>query len=83
MKTRIDHASDTQLSGCVHRGNPERRAHYRRIATSITAFIGRALRGPVDEPVKINSFGDFERAAACRWAARSAVRDCAGGVSKR
>lgn len=31
------------------------------VATSITAFVGRALRGPVNEPVTINSFGDFER----------------------
>ena len=31
------------------------------VATSITAFIGRASRGPVNEPVTINSFGDFER----------------------
>jgi phage tail sheath protein FI len=31
------------------------------VATSITAFIGRARRGPVDEAVTINSFGDFER----------------------
>src|SRR4029077_21252454 len=35
------------------------------VATSITAFIGRALRGPTDDsddrPVTINNFGDFER----------------------
>ncbi|HKS40149.1 MAG TPA: phage tail sheath C-terminal domain-containing protein [Blastocatellia bacterium] len=31
------------------------------VATSITAFIGRALRGPTDDPVTINSFADFER----------------------
>lgn len=31
------------------------------VATSITAFIGRARRGPVNEPVVINNFGDFER----------------------
>jgi phage tail sheath protein FI len=31
------------------------------VATSITAFIGRAERGKVDDPVTINSFGDFER----------------------
>jgi phage tail sheath protein FI len=31
------------------------------VATSVTAFIGRAIRGPVDEPTMINSFGDFER----------------------
>ncbi|HVF56046.1 MAG TPA: phage tail sheath subtilisin-like domain-containing protein [Pyrinomonadaceae bacterium] len=31
------------------------------VATSITAFIGRAKRGPVNEATVINSFGDFER----------------------
>jgi phage tail sheath protein FI len=37
------------------------------VATSITAFIGRALRGPVDEPVTIFSFGDFERQFGGLW----------------
>lgn len=31
------------------------------VATSITAFLGRTLAGPVNEPVTINNFGDFER----------------------
>jgi len=31
------------------------------VATSITAFIGRAYRGPTNEPVMINNFGDFGR----------------------
>lgn len=31
------------------------------VATSITAFIGRAVRGVENEPVTINSFADFER----------------------
>lgn len=31
------------------------------VATSITAFLGRTLLGPTNEPVMINSFGDFER----------------------
>lgn len=35
------------------------------VATSITAFVGRAARGPIDaaaeSPVIINSYGDFER----------------------
>ena len=31
------------------------------VATSITAFLGRARQGPVDDPVTITSFGDFER----------------------
>src|SRR5690242_9825401 len=32
------------------------------VATSITAFLGRAQRGPVNEPITINNYGDFERA---------------------
>src|SRR5205085_11909750 len=31
------------------------------VSTSIAAFIGRALSGPVHQPVTINSYGDFER----------------------
>lgn len=31
------------------------------VATSITAFIGRAKRGPVNEAKTINSFADYER----------------------
>ncbi len=37
------------------------------VATSITAFIGRALRGPTDEPITINSYGDFERIFGGLW----------------
>jgi phage tail sheath protein FI len=37
------------------------------VATSITAFLGRALRGPTDEPVTINSYGDFERIFGGLW----------------
>jgi phage tail sheath protein FI len=38
------------------------------VATSITAFIGRALRGSIDEPVIINSFADYERTFGGIWA---------------
>src|SRR5712671_3967600 len=31
------------------------------VATAITAFLGRAPRGPTNDPTTINSFGDFER----------------------
>lgn len=37
------------------------------VATSITAFVGRALSGPVNEPVIINSFGDYERLFGGLW----------------
>ena len=30
------------------------------VATSITAFVGRATRGPTDKAVVINNFGEFE-----------------------
>lgn len=48
------------------------------VATSITAFIGRALRGPTDQPATINSFADFERGFGGLWVDSSmsyAVRD--------
>ena len=38
------------------------------VATSITAFIGRALRGPTDMPGSLNSFGDFRRLYGGLWA---------------
>lgn len=31
------------------------------VATSITAFVGRAPRGPSEAPVPISNYGDFER----------------------
>jgi uncharacterized protein len=48
------------------------------VATSITAFIGRALRGPVNAAVVINSNGDFERIFGGLWMESTlsyAVRD--------
>ena len=48
------------------------------VATSIAAFIGRAARGPTDDPVTINNFGDFERVFGGLWAPSTlgyAVRD--------
>ncbi len=37
------------------------------VATSITAFIGRALRGPVNQPARVQSFGEFERIFGGLW----------------
>ncbi len=37
------------------------------VATSITAFIGRALRGPTDQPVMVESFAEFTRAYGGLW----------------
>ncbi len=48
------------------------------VATSITAFAGRAQRGPTDTAEVVNSFGDFERVFGGLWAESTlgfAVRD--------
>lgn len=37
------------------------------VATSITAFVGRAARGPVDEARTITSYADFERIYGGLW----------------
>jgi len=48
------------------------------VATSIAAFVGSARRGPVNTPVTIASFGDFERIFGGLWMPSTmgyAVRD--------
>ncbi len=48
------------------------------VATSITAFVGRAARGPVNEPTTIHSYADYERSFGGLWADSTmsfAVRD--------
>ena len=37
------------------------------VATSITAFVGRTLRGPTDRPVIVQSFADFTRLYGGLW----------------
>ncbi len=37
------------------------------VATSITAFIGRALRGPVNQPVRVQSFAEYTRIFGGLW----------------
>lgn len=37
------------------------------VATSITAFVGRALRGSANEPVRVQSYAEFERTFGGLW----------------
>jgi uncharacterized protein len=37
------------------------------VATSITAFVGRARKGPINEPIQIFNFGDYERKFGGLW----------------
>jgi len=48
------------------------------VATSITAFVGRTVMGPVNEPIIITSYADFERSfggLAAGFTVPFAVRD--------
>jgi phage tail sheath protein FI len=48
------------------------------VATSITAFVGLTRRGPINEPIMINGFADFERVFGGLWESSPlsfAVRD--------
>jgi len=48
------------------------------VATSITAFLGAALKGPVNRPTQVNGYADFERIFGGLWASSPmsfAVRD--------
>ena len=38
------------------------------VSTSLTAFVGRARRGPVNHPVRIFSFAEYERSCGGLWA---------------
>lgn len=37
------------------------------VATSITAFVGRTLRGPIEKPIRVKSFGDYARVFGGLW----------------
>ena len=37
------------------------------VAAGIVAFVGRTLRGPVNRPVAVRSFGEFERQFGGLW----------------
>jgi hypothetical protein len=48
------------------------------VPTSVTAFVGRARGGPVETPIEINSFAEFERDFGGLWTGSAlgyAVRD--------
>src|SRR6202034_1421483 len=38
-----------------------------RVPTGVTAFIGRTLRGPVNQPLTVRSFGEFQQHFGGLW----------------
>jgi hypothetical protein len=55
---------DTQVSSAEAPGSIRVIA---RAATNIAAFVGRALKGPVNEPVPVRSFADYTRVFGGLW----------------
>jgi hypothetical protein len=42
-------------------------ASIKRAATAVTAFVGRALKGPVNRPIGVASFNDYQRVFGGLW----------------
>jgi len=38
-----------------------------RAATAVTAFVGRALKGPINQPVRIHNFDEYQRIFGGLW----------------
>ena len=55
---------DSQISSAEEPGSLRVIA---RAATNIAAFVGRALKGPVNEPVPVRSFADYSRVFGGLW----------------
>ncbi len=56
----------------VHQAGPERvdaasPAPIERLPTAVTAFVGRALKGPLDTPTTLSSFAEFQQQFGGLW----------------
>lgn len=54
-------------SGIEVQESPQHEQSIASAPTSITAFVGRTQRGPVDEPVRVESFAQFQRVFGGLW----------------
>jgi len=66
-RRRRHHAGTPDLSGVYITEIPSGSRTVTGVATSITAFVGRALRGPAGEPVTIFTYTDFARVFGDLW----------------
>jgi hypothetical protein len=60
---------ESKLSGMVVGESPGANHAIARLPTAVTAFIGRTLRGPVNRPVAVRSFADFQQVFGGLWQA--------------
>ncbi len=59
-------SADTRTSG-LEASRPDRAVPIGRVPTGIAAFVGRTLKGPVNRPVAISSFSDFQHIFGGLW----------------
>lgn len=43
------------------------------VPTAVAAFVGRAVRGPINTPVRIHSYADFQRVFGGLWSQSESV----------
>jgi len=56
-----------RITGIDVAEDPDASQGMARAPTGITAFVGRTLRGPIDRPVLLRGFADFERVFGGLW----------------
>ena len=59
--------SDSTNSGMVVAEAPGGNQAINRLPTAVTAFVGRTLRGPVNRPVAVRTFGEFQQVFGGLW----------------
>jgi hypothetical protein len=62
--SRLGEQFDSQIPSAEQPGSARVIA---RAATNIAAFVGRTLKGPVNEPVTVRSFADYSRVFGGLW----------------
>lgn len=59
--------ADSRTSGLEDVSNERAVRAIGRVATGVAAFVGRTLKGPVNRPVAISSFSDFQHIFGGLW----------------
>ncbi len=58
---------ESNISGIVVAETPGADQAIARLPTSVCAFVGRSLRGPLDRPVAVRSFAEFQQVFGGLW----------------
>ena len=65
---RLD-VADSRVSGVEELAKQSRTTEHaiERVPTGIAAFVGRTLKGPVNQPVPVSSFPEFQQVFGGLW----------------